>query len=85
MGLKEGFVQKAWSLPGGSMGYFLCHTIPHQMSMVGKEGQMEWKSIMEKICASSGFCMSVGLSEMLSIYSSCCHEETVLTFTIFNI
>lgn len=33
---KEGFIQKAWSLLGGSLGYFLCHTVPHQTSVVGK-------------------------------------------------
>lgn len=36
MGPKEGFIQKAWSLPGGSLGYFLCHTIPPQISVVGE-------------------------------------------------
>lgn len=36
MGPKETFVQKAWSLLAGSLGYFLSHTIPHQMSVVGE-------------------------------------------------
>lgn len=69
-------------------GKFGLFSAPHSSSthILGwvKEGQVEWRSIMEKISAGSGFCMSVGLSEVLGINSSSCHEETVPIFTIFN-
>lgn len=74
MGLKKGFVQKALSLLRGNLTHLWW----------GKEGQMEWESMMRKICARSGYCMPVGFSETLRIYSSCCHKGTVLTLSIFN-
>lgn len=83
MGTKDRLVQKAWSR--GMFGRFsAAHSSSTHIHGWGNEGQMEWKSIMEKISAGSGICMSVGLPEVLRIYSSSCHEETVLIFTIFN-
>lgn len=82
---KDGVVQKAWSLLGAILGYFLCHATLHQISVVeeGRAGGVE--KYNGKICADSGFCMSVGLSEVLNIHSSCCQERAVLMFTIFSI